>query len=457
MTGWSPDGKRVLFVSNREVANSRSGQFYEVSLDGGYVRKVMKAVGVEGAWSSDGKRLAYRPYIMAYTGSSGWRQHRGGDTPPIWIIDPAAKTLEKIPHVNASDFNPIWVGGDIAFISDRNEGSANLFLYDSATREVRQLTHESPWDVRSAAAYGDTLVYEVGGRLKSLDLGTGQGRSIPIRLSVQSNQARPRWKDAGKNITSAWLSPTGKRVLITARGDVFSVPVKDGSVRNLTATSGVREADALWSKDGQRVAYLSDEGGAQALFIRDAVGLEKPIRHSLGTMGYFKLLGWSPDDRRIVFQDNHLRLYAIDLQSEAVALIDTSPRRDEFNPAFSPDGQWVAYTIEDANYFTRVRLHRLSGRTVRRPGRSLHPDRQPGVRGRGAALLHGVDRRRPEPREPGHVDSGTPAAQGHFCGHTRRRRQVAARAENGRRGAQERQRQGRQGQRQGQGGRSQRK
>ena len=360
VTGWSPDGKRVLFVSNREVANSRSGQFYEVSVDGGYVRKVMKAVAVEGAWSSDGRRLAYRPYIMAYTGSSGWRQHRGGDTPPIWIIDPAGKTLERIPHVNASDFNPLWVGGNIAFISDRNEGSANLFLYDSATREVRQLTHESPWDVRSAAVYGDTLVYEVGGRLKSLDLGTGQSRSIPIRLSVQSNQARPQWKDAGKNITSAWLSPTGKRVLITARGDVFSVPVKDGSVRNLTATSGVREADALWSKDGQRVAYLSDEGGAQALYIRDAVGLEKPIRHTLGTMGYFTLLGWSPDDRRIVFQDNHLRLYAIDLKSDAVTLIDTNPRRGAFNPAFSPDGQWIAYTIEGANYFTRVRLHRFS-------------------------------------------------------------------------------------------------
>ena len=360
VTGWSPDGKRVLFVSNREVANSRSGQFYEVSSEGGYEHKVMNAVAVEGTWSPDGKRLAYRPYIMAYAGPSGWRQHRGGDTPPIWIIDPAGKTLEKIPHVNASDLNPLWIGGNIAFISDRNEGSANLFLYDSTAHEVRQLTHESPWDVRSAAAYGDTVVYEVGGRLKSLDLGSGQIRSIPIHLSVQSNQARPQWKDASKNITSASLSPTGKRVLITARGDVFSVPVKDGSVRNLTATSGVREADALWSKDGQRVAYLSDAGGAQSLLIRDALGLEKPIRHALGSMGYLTLLGWSPDDRRIVFQDNHLRLYAIDLKSDAVTLIDTDLRRGTFNPAFSPDGQWIAYTLEGANYFTKIRLHHFA-------------------------------------------------------------------------------------------------
>jgi tricorn protease len=360
--GWSADGKRVLFVSSREIANSRSSQFYEVPLDGGYEQKVMKAVAVEGAWSADGKRLAYRPYIMAYSGTSGWRQHRGGDTPPIWIIDPSTKTLEKIPHMNASDSNPMWIGEDIAFISDRNDGAANIFLYDSKTRAVRQLTHESPWDVRNASAYGNTVVYEVGGELKSLDVTTGRIQPIPIHIAAQSLQARPQWKDVSKLITSAWLSPTGKRVLITARGDVFSVPVKDGSVRDLTATSGVREADAVWSKDGQRVAYISDEGGAQALLIRDALGLQKPVRHALGSMGYFNLLGWSPDGARIVFQDNHLRLYAIELSNDAVSLIDSSKYRGTFTTSFSPDGQWIAYTVVAENYFTKVKLHHFADR-----------------------------------------------------------------------------------------------
>ena len=357
VTGWSSDGKRVLFTSSREVANSRSGQLFEVALAGGYERKVMKAVAVEGTWSPDGKRLAYRPYIMAYSGISGWRQHRGGDTPPIWIIDPAANQLEKIPHVNASDSNPMWIGDDVAFISDRNEGAANLYLYDAHTHAVRQLTHETVWDVRNAGAYDHSIVYEAGGQLKALDVTSGQVQPLPIRLELQSLQARPQWKDAAKNITSAELSPSGKRVLVTARGDVFSVPVKDGSVRNLTATSGVRESDALWSKDGQRVAYLSDQGGSETLLIRDAAGLEKPASHALGKMGYFTLLGWSPDGRRAVFQDNHLRLYAIDLTTDAVTLVDSSPRRLSFRVDFSPDSQWLAYTVVGENYFTQVRLH----------------------------------------------------------------------------------------------------
>jgi tricorn protease len=360
VTGWSVDGMRVLFVSNREIANSRSGQLYEVPLEGGYEQKVMKAVAVEGTWSPDGRRLAYRPYGMAYSGSSGWRQHRGGETPPLWIIDPRSGTLEKIPHENASDSNPLWVGENVLFISDRNEGSANLFLYETKSHSVRQLTHESPWDVRSAGTYGDTVVYEVGGELKSLDLGSGRTQLIPVHLAVQSLQARPQWKDAGKMITSAQLSPSGKRVLITARGDVFSAPVKDGSVRNLTATSGVREADGLWSKDGQRVAYLSDAGGMQALLIRDAQGLKKPVLHALGRPDFFNLLGWSPDGARIVLQDNHLHLYAIELATDALHLIDTSKRRGTFKVSFSPDGQWLAYTVVGDNYFTRVKLHHFA-------------------------------------------------------------------------------------------------
>jgi tricorn protease len=365
VTGWSPDGKRVLFVSDREVANSRSGQLYEVPLDGGYERKVMKAVAVEGAWSPDGRRLAYRPYLLAYAGISGWRQHRGGDTPPIWIIDPASGALEKIPHVNASDKNPMWLGTDVAFISDRNNGAANLFLYDGQTHTVRQLTHETEWDVRHADSYGRTIVFETGGLLKSLDLDSGQIRPLPIHLSGQEIQARAQWKDVVRNITSAELSPTGKRVLVTARGEVFSVPVKDGPVRNLTTTSGVRESDACWSNDGQRIAYLTDEGGTQALLVRDALGLQKPVRHSLtsnagrdaSSASYFTLLSWSPDERHIIFQDNHLHLYALDLKTDAIVLVDTSKRRGAFDPAVSPDGQWIAYTVGGENYFSHIRLY----------------------------------------------------------------------------------------------------
>ncbi len=365
VNGWSADGKRVLFASPREVASGRSNQLYEVPVEGGFETKVMLAQAFEGAWSEDGKRLAYRPYGAAHSGTSGWRQSRGGSTPPIWIIDPVTNTWEQVPHVNASDTNPMWVGKRVAFISDRNDGAANLFIYDPQTKALLQLTKETVWDVRSARAAGDTVVYEVGGRLKEINIATGTHRDIVVNVAAQAVQTRPQWKDASSNITSTRLSATGKRVLVSARGDVFTVPVKDGSVRNLTQTSGIREKDALWSPDGKKVAYISDAGMHHVLMLRDQNGLETPQSLELGKEGYFSLLEWSPDGKFIVYNDNHLNLYVISLDKGVITLVDNRKRRGPFNVSISQDSRWLAYTVSAENYFSRIRVRDLTtGATV---------------------------------------------------------------------------------------------
>ncbi|WP_377155628.1 PDZ domain-containing protein [Roseateles sp. UC29_93] len=364
VTGWSPDGKRVLFASNREVLNNRSRQLFEVPVDGGFEQKVMEAVAFEGTWSPDGTRLAYRPYAAAYVGPSGWRQSRGGTTPPIWILDPKGKTWEQIPHVNATDSNPIWMGDEVVFISDRNDGAANLFAFNTRTKALRQLTKETVWDVRSADGRDGRIVYEAGGQLKEVGIDGGTARFLSIALNEPSNEARVQWKDAAKTMTGASLSATGKRVVVSARGEIFSVPVKDGVVRNLTQTSGVREKDGLWSPDGQQVAYVSDEPGMRhQVVIRDQLGdqaANKPTRKLLlPETGYYTLLAWSPDGARLVLQDNHLNLYQLPLtgaQSGKLAKIDSSERRAGFDVGFSPDGRYLAYTVVGKNFFSQVRI-----------------------------------------------------------------------------------------------------
>ncbi|XHS77256.1 S41 family peptidase [Burkholderiaceae bacterium UC74_6] len=369
VSGWSRDGKRVLFASAREIGNSRSAQFYEVSMDGGPEKKVMTAVGVSADWSPDGKRLAYMPTNPAYAGISGWRQHRGGSTPPIWIIDPAAPAAqqqwEKVPHVNASDTNPRWSGNRVVFISDRNDGAANLFVYDTTSKQLRQLTHEKTWDVRSADVDGDTVVYEVGGRLKTLSLAGGAEQELPVQIDASGPQTRVQWKDAGKALTNAVLSPTAKRVLVTARGEVFSVPVKDGSVRNLTNTDGVRESGALTSPDGLQVAYLSEAGEGMdihhVVMVRDQEGFDKPRTIQLKQPAYYSLISWSPEGKTLVLADNHLNLYTLDITTGTQTKIDTADRRLEdqlgLKVSFSPDGRYVAYSVITTNYLSQVRIY----------------------------------------------------------------------------------------------------
>lgn len=355
VNGWSPDSKKVLFAANREVANSRSNQLYQIPLTGGYEQKLMAAVAFEGQLSADGKKLAYRPNNMAYSGSSGWRLHRGGSTPPVWILDLEQQQLEKIPHPNANEFNPFWLNNEVYFLSDRDDKAVNLYRYRQ--QKVEQLTTLTEWDVRSAAGYGNTVVYEAGGYLHQLDLSSGQSTQLLLNLHTQSAQRRPQWKDASKTITSARLSATGQRLLLSARGDIFTVPLKDGSTRNLTQSAGVREFDAHWSPDGSKVAYLSDEGNKHQLVLLAQDGLSKPESIELGDSGYFNLLSWSPDGNLLVYQDNHLNLYAYDLKRKRQLTLDQSERRQAFQVSFSPDSRYLAYTVVGANYFSQLKVY----------------------------------------------------------------------------------------------------
>lgn len=354
VNGWSPDGKKVLFASNREVANSRSNQLFEVAITGGYEEKVMPAVAFEGKWSKDGTKLAYRPNNMAYSGTSGWRLHRGGSTPPIWIIDLAKQNLEKIPHPNANEFNPFWLNDSVYFLSDRDNKAVNLFSYTA--NKVSQLTQLQEWDIETAAGYGDAIVYAAGGYLYQLNLNNGQSQQINIDIKTQSAQRRAQWKDASQNLTSAQLSSTGQRVIVSARGDIFTVPVEEGSTRNLTQTSGVREFSGLWSPDGSQVAYLSDKGNTHQLLIQNQDGMSEATTYALNNDGYLTLLSWSPDGNRIVYQDNHLNLYAYDIKKKSNQKLDTSLRRAEFKVSFSADSRYLAYTVSNENYFSQIKL-----------------------------------------------------------------------------------------------------
>ena len=361
--GWTADG-RVLFSSRRETNHGRSSTLWSIAPGEGYPSEVMDARFYRGDMHQDG-RLAYLPNRVAYNalygGAAGWRQYRGGATGTIRVLsaDQSESRLFESDRIN--DINPIWVGDEIYFLSDRDDVSLALHRLDPNTGAIEALYSEAPWDIRWMDSDGQTLVFEAGGRIKRYDVTTGQVSEIRVSLNPDLPQLAPRWESAGGAIQSAAISPTGQRALFTGRGDVFTVPLDEGSTRNITATQGVREYSALWSPDGEQIAYISDEGGVQSLRIVDQRGHNDARVLALGgdDEAFYFLAHWVPGNRRILYTDNHLNLYQIDVVSGESRRIATHARRAGFDLATSPDGVWLAYTLERPNYLQDLVLRNL--------------------------------------------------------------------------------------------------
>jgi tricorn protease len=358
--GWSADGKAVAFASRRETDHGRSAQLYHVGLEGGAPVRQMAARFFRGQWDEAGERLAYIDHGPAYNGlyggSAGWRGYRGGTSPSIRILNPGTGEVSGIPGERVNDLNPLWFGEYVLFLSDREDKVFNLYLFNPATEELVRLTDQDTWDIRWAARRGNHVVFEAGGLLHEFDIGTQTERTLDIRLNPDLPQRRPGWKEVRGQIQSIGLSPKGKRAVVTARGEVFTVPVEHGSTRNLTVSDGVREYTALWSPAGEQIAWIVESLEGQRLVVADQSGLEETREFELGE-DFYTLLAWDAEQGRIVFEDNRMRLHVIELSSGAVSELSRSPRQGGFDVAFSPDGRYLAYTLRQPNYLRDLRIH----------------------------------------------------------------------------------------------------
>jgi tricorn protease len=366
--GWTPDGKNILFRSPR-TSYARFLKLFSVPVAGGQPAELPLPMAEDGSLSPDGKRIAYVPLsnMPQFPGGSRPIHHyRGGTAAAVWIADLADSSVTKVPRTNSNDFNPMWVGGRVYFLSDR-DGPTTLFVYDVARKEVRRLLEPNGTDIKSASACRDAIVYDRFGALHLFDLKTGESRPIPVKVTADLPGVRPKVEKVAKRVQKAGLSPTGARAVFEARGEVLTVPAEKGDIRNLSNTPGAAERDPAWSPDGKWLAYLSDESGEYELHIRAQDGRGDLRKFQLGdSPSFYYNPTWSPDSKRIAYQDKRLSLWYLDLDTGKSTKVDTAPYDDDPPPApvWAPDGKWLAFSRATKNYLYAVFLHSLeSGKT----------------------------------------------------------------------------------------------
>jgi tricorn protease len=359
VAGWTPDGKQVLFVSGRSSPSRRFARLFTIGVDGVFPSEVPLPMGYEGAYSPDGKQLAYVPLPRGF---SAWKRYRGGMATPIWIANLADSSITKVPRDDSNDFNPMWVGDKIFFLSDRN-GPITLFSYDLKTRKVAQNLQNPGLDIKSAAAVSDTIVYEQFGSLNLFDLKSSKSRKVPISINADMLAVRPRFQKVGSAVRSAVISPTGARAAFEARGEILTVPAEKGDVRNLTNTPGVAERDPSWSPDGKWIAYFSDESGEYALHLRDQKGQGEVKKIPLGDPpSFFYSPVWSPDSKKIAYSDKRLNIWWADIEKGTTTKVDSLPRGGNLDGGWSPDSRWLVYAKPLRSWYRAIFLYSLEER-----------------------------------------------------------------------------------------------
>ena len=360
---WFPDSKRILFLSRRDATNGWIKRPYSVTIDGGLPEPLPVDQGGLTSFSPDGTRIAFNRIFRNFR---TWKRYTGGLAQDIYIYDIKNNVLEQqIPHSEYTDTFPMWHGLTIYFTSDRGpEHKFNLYSYDQGSKQVEQLTKFTEFDVMWPSLGPDAIVFENAGHLYTFDFDSRQAKKLTISVPGETDETMRHWTSVSKLITDFDISPDGKRAVFAARGDVFTVPAKEGSARNLTRTPGIREKGATWSPDGRWIAYVSDRTGEAELFIAPQDGLGKEQQITSGYKGFKFNPGWSPDSKKLAWGDKDLRLWYIDVGDKKPVEVDRARYDEITNYSWSPDSKWLSYDKQDENSNRAVLLYSLTDKKI---------------------------------------------------------------------------------------------
>ena len=358
VVSWTPDSQRIVFLSRRDAQNGWIKRPFTVSVDGGLPEPLPMDQGGLLSYSPDGSKIAYN---MIFRNFRQWKRYTGGLAQAITVYDLKHNTSEDIPHTDYTDTFPMWHENVIYFSSDRGpEHHLNLYSYDLGTKQVEQLTHFTDWDVMWPSRGPDSIVFENAGYLYTFDFQSKQPRKLSISLPSDRSQAMKHWDNVSKLVTDFDIAPDGKRAVFAARGDVFTVPAKEGSVRNLTRTPGVREQKVSWSPDGRWIAYVSDRTGEDEIYIAPQDGMGKEQQITAGYKGFKFPPEWSPDSRKIAWADKDLNLWYVDVGEKKPVKIDHADYGEITNYSWAPDSKWLAYDRNGENLYSVVYLYSLA-------------------------------------------------------------------------------------------------
>ena len=352
---WTPDSKNILFRANRTEFGERNGKYFLVSIEGGLEKPLQIVNGGFAAFSPDAKKIAFTPVDREFR---SWKRYKGGRATDIWVYDLENNTSEQITDFVGSDQCPVWFNNKIYFTSDRDL-KLNIYSYDTQTKEVVQITKFNDFDVLWPSGSNGQLAFEKGGQIYKTNLENGSTEKVTININFDNPNLVSYFKNVSSDIHSYTISPTGKRALFDARGDIFSVPAEFGITENLTQTQGIREIYPSWSPNGKYIAYYSDATGEYEIYLLENKKGAKPQQLTTNSSAWKYDNEWSPDSKYLLCSDRTLQLKLLNIETKAETIVDHATENEFRSYVFSPDSKWIAYEKQAPNGYSAIWVYNI--------------------------------------------------------------------------------------------------
>ena len=352
---WTPDSQKILIRANRTAFGDRNGNYYLVSLDGGFEEELSIVNGGFACLSPDATKIAFTPVDREFR---TWKRYKGGRASDIWMYDLKNNSAEQLTTFAGSDQWPVWFGDNIFYTSDQDL-RLNIYRLNPETKQSTQLTFHKDFDVMWPSGENGQIVYENGGFLYVLDLVSGKSEKIQVSLNFDNPNLKAYYKNVKDDIHSFNISPSGKRALFDARGDIFSVPAENGQIENLTNSPDAREIYPVWSPNGKYIAYYSDKTGEYEMYLLENKkgAIPQQLTHNSSAWKYEA--DWSPDSRYLVYSDRTMNLWLLDVQTGKQVSVDQAAMNEIRSYSFSPDSDWITYHKETANGQSAVWVYNI--------------------------------------------------------------------------------------------------
>ncbi|MBK6962481.1 MAG: PD40 domain-containing protein [Bacteroidales bacterium] len=353
---WTPDSKQVMFRSARTEFGERNGKYFLASLEGGLEKPLQIVNGGFAVLSPDAKKVCFTPVDREFR---TWKRYKGGRASNLWIYDLVNNTSEQITDFAGTDQCPTWFGDNIYFASDRDL-RLNIYRYNTKSKQTEQLTFHKDFDVMWPSGENGQLVYENGGFIYKLNLATGVSEKITVNINFDNPNLVAYFKNVKEDINSFNVSPSGKRALFDARGDIFSVPAENGMIENLTQTQGVREIFPAWSPDGKYISYYSDASGEYEIYLLENKKGATAKKLTSNSASWKYEAEWSPDSKYLLYSDRTLKLWLLDAQTGVQKEVTTAANNEIRAYSFSPDSKWITYQKEGSNEQAAIWVYNIA-------------------------------------------------------------------------------------------------